>query len=226
MPSPAPPAAPGLRSVILAAVAVVALAVVVEVGWIIVAHPAWSDRELRIVAAVNAPWSPLLYAVAVSIDILFGEGGALVVASFVALFAGLGTRQWRVPVRIGLAAGGAWAIAELVKPVVRRVRPDPAALTRPFVPSGVSFSYPSGHTAFAVALGTAVVLTVFVHRWRGTAIAVTAVIGLVTAWSRVYLGVHYPTDTMASLVLVPLLVIALDTIVVALLARFAPARAG
>jgi len=205
-------------------VAGVTLAVVVITGWAIVANPGWSAAELQVVVAVHSAGTPFFDRLALGIDHLFGaEGGALVAAA-VALLAWVGTRQWRVPVRIGVAAGIAWAIAELVKPVVGRVRPDPGAIAGLAVPSPLEYSYPSGHTAFAAALGTAVVIVVFRHRWRMRATAIAAAVALVTAWSRVHLGVHYPTDVIASLVLVPTLVVAADVIVVALLARLAPTR--
>ena len=37
--------------------------------------------------------------------------------------------------------------------------------------------------------------------WREAAIAFGVLIALAVAWSRVYLGVHYPTDVAAGLVL-------------------------
>lgn len=220
MASPEQPAL-RIRPLVIAAIALV---VVVAAGLAIVADPAWSAAEVKVVAAVNGWANPVSDAVALTIDRVFGPQGAAFVAFGVALIAWGLTREWRVPVRLGIAAGGAWAIAELIKHVVQRMRPDPAALPHLIVDSPPSFSYPSGHTAFAAALGAAVVVTLFASRGRRTAVVLAAVVALVTAWSRVYLGVHYITDVTASLILVPPLVLALEALVSAALARWAPAR--
>lgn len=59
--------------------------------------------------------------------------------------------------------------------------------------TGGSPSFPSGHTTDAFAL--AIVLTMFSGKWW---IAAPAFIwALLVAWSRMHLGVHYPTDVAA-----------------------------
>jgi len=101
-----------------------------------------------------------------------------------------------------------WTIAEVLKEVVRRPRPGSDLASAGVHP--LTFSFPSGHTAFAAAVCTAVVLTLVARRARAVTIVIAVVIVVATAWSRVYLGVHYPTDVVASLVLVPTLSIAVD----------------
>ena len=91
----------------------------------------------------------------------------------------------------------AWNIALDLKYVVARVRPvvdDP-------VSSAPGYSFPSGHVANAAAACTAVTVLVW-PLLRSTA-ARAAVVGVATATvvltmlDRVYLGVHYPSDTVA-----------------------------
>jgi len=99
----------------------------------------------------------------------------------------------------GAAVAVASATANLVgKRLVRRPRPDrTAARVVPgrHVPMPQSASFPSGHTASAVAFASAV----------GTALPATAVpLGLLACavgYSRVHTGVHYPSDVAAGAVL-------------------------
>ncbi|MDL9978501.1 phosphatase PAP2 family protein [Microbacterium sp. ASV49] len=206
--------------------AVAAFVVVLAAGLLIVANPAWSAAELKIVVAVNAAWTPFLDAVAKTINVVFGPQGAVFVAIGVAAIVWISTRSWRVTVRLVFAAGLAWAIADIVKPIVGRLRPDPSAMTHLIIPDPLTYSYPSGHTAFATALGAGIAIVVVTGRMRALAVVLAVALAVVTAWSRVYLGVHYPTDTLAAMVLVPFLVIGLDAVGRWAIARFAPTHAA
>ena len=66
-------------------------------------------------------------------------------------------------------------------------------------------SFPSGHTAAAVCFYGSIAAIIFWHsryRWIGVvAIAVGAAVPLAIGASRVYRGMHYPTDVLASALL-------------------------
>jgi membrane-associated phospholipid phosphatase len=93
-----------------------------------------------------------------------------------------------------VAAGTAWVLAHVAKAVADRPRPYEAvagAVLRQQPAHGTTF--PSSHTA--VTLAVAIALMPFLPRVlaaTGIAYAVLA------AWSRVYLGVHYPLDDVLS----------------------------
>jgi membrane-associated phospholipid phosphatase len=101
---------------------------------------------------------------------------------------------------VALGLGGAIAIDNAVKALVARQRPTVEHLQHV---SG--WSYPSGHSGQAAAFWTSLLLVVLARtRTRpgsGVAIGLTAVIVLAVACSRVYLGVHYPSDVIAGALL-------------------------
>jgi membrane-associated phospholipid phosphatase len=90
--------------------------------------------------------------------------------------------------RGALAAGGAHAAAELVKRAAPRARPQLAGLP-PLAATPSPLSFPSAHTASSAAAA---------HGFRGVlpARALDAA-AVVIAFSRPYLGVHYPSDVVA-----------------------------
>lgn len=85
--------------------------------------------------------------------------------------------------------------------IVDRARPDVPDLT-----SGlpVAASWPSGHTAAAVAVyGALATLTITYNRsrWRWTVLVLPLLLPPVVAVSRVYVAAHRPTDVLAGLLL-------------------------
>ena len=80
----------------------------------------------------------------------------------------------------------------ILKPLVARVRPcDILADVQLLISRPDDFSFPSGHTAASFASVTALWLA-GKKRWALTALPV----GILIAFSRMYLCVHYPTDIL------------------------------
>jgi membrane-associated phospholipid phosphatase len=94
--------------------------------------------------------------------------------------------------------GGVYAAATFA---IHRNRPAVPRLERLIV----SDSFPSGHTAAAVALYGSLVLVVWSlttrRRWRSLALVLAVVVPIAVATSRVYRGMHNPTDVISGALL-------------------------
>lgn len=94
----------------------------------------------------------------------------------------------------------AWNLGLLVKFVVQRTRPVvEEALTH-----APGYSFPSGHTTNITATGLTVLLLLWPllgRRARVVASVVVAVAVVLTAADRVLIGAHYPSDTVAGVLL-------------------------
>jgi len=111
-------------------------------------------------------------------------------------------RRWKRPaddIALLVIAAGSALLPLVVKLIVARPRPTIEPLSHLS-----SLSFPSEHTtqAAAIYLTIAIMLSKGLTRgWREAAIVLGVLIALAVAWSRVYLGVHYPTDVAAGLLL-------------------------
>lgn len=199
-PIPRPRAALGAGLGILVVVLAVAVA-----GRLIVRSPAIEALDLSGIASANGALVPVTSALAVCIDLVCGPMGAAPLAALVVIGTWILTRRLRRAVGAGVLIAVPWGAAEVVKVMVRRPRPDPRVLVHVLVPDPPSFSFPSGHTAFAAAICCAAILLLRGRSARTAAVLLGASAVLVTAWSRVALGVHHPSDVIASAVMAPLL---------------------
>jgi membrane-associated phospholipid phosphatase len=86
-------------------------------------------------------------------------------------------------------------LVSLIAHFVGRDRPYLASTdVRLLIPPPFNTSFPSGHTAAAVAVALAFVWR---NRWVGVA---SLVIACIVAFSRVLVGVHYPSDLLGGIV--------------------------
>jgi len=134
-----------------------------------------ATRVARTLTNLGGPW----------LDIVF----ALAVVLLLAL------RRRRDASFVLLAGGGATVLTNAIKFILARPRPHGGGLV-----TVSSYSWPSGHAASSVAFygALAVLAARDVPDWARVAIWVGLVLltGSIGA-TRVYLGVHYPTDVVA-----------------------------
>jgi len=126
-----------------------------------------------------------------------GSTGAVTVVALVTLLVGVLIGPWLHgaigAATIGLASAG----NEVFKAVIARARPD---LLDPIVEEH-GFSFPSGHSALGMVawgiLGVLVMRSRLPLGVRRGVVAAIAVLIVLIGLSRIWLGVHYPTDVLA-----------------------------
>jgi undecaprenyl-diphosphatase len=159
------------------------------------ATQAFDEAILRWVGAHQLPWAhvAMLQVTALGTGVV-----VMMVVAVAALFLWL-TRHKHSAVLLLVTTGVGILLNSILKDVFHRDRPSVFS-------SGVevfSSSFPSGHSmSAAVVYGTVAYLAARLqkHRWSRITTAVVAfVLILLIASSRIYLGVHYPSDTLAGM---------------------------
>ena len=145
--------------------------------WIHSSFPGWLGEPMRIVTALGYYWV-VLPLLAVVVAVFYRKG-------------------WRLSaVLLLVSTAGSIVLTTVLKSVFQRARPE-------LFDSGYHasfFSFPSGHATVAVGFYGMLTL-VLAYRLQGTARWAVAILGilvvLLIGFSRLYLGVHYPTDVLA-----------------------------
>lgn len=156
-------------------------------SWFAVRRPVAQRADVRVGDTIRRACVPVLDRVVTATTDL---GSMYAVAGIAATLAATGRRQLATDV---FAAGTVtWMVAQGSKTGVRRERPYLADGVRRLIAPPAGSSFPSGHAAVGMA-----VLTVIGDRSpiRAAAPCLRAVGGYV-ALSRVYVGVHYPSDVI------------------------------
>jgi undecaprenyl-diphosphatase len=157
----------------------------------------WLVRALRTSEALDDPLGPALLG-----DFFFDithVGGRSTLGLFGILAAGfmIVLRDWRGLCFVVLSLLGGSGLAGFFKRLFERVRPDIV----PHLAQETSLSFPSGHATYsALACITFCVLLFRAVRWPPARAYIAVVAGFVVlliGFSRVWLGVHYPSDVLA-----------------------------
>lgn len=102
-------------------------------------------------------------------------------------------RRWREASFAALSFTGSALLNLGAKQLFQRERPTLWASISP----EQTFSFPSAHAMGSMTLAMVVVLLAWPTRWRWLVTLVALVFVLLVGYSRIHLGVHYPSDILA-----------------------------
>lgn len=187
------------RFVLTLVLAIVVVLLVLAAGIALTHSASATAAETRLLASIAASRVPALVSVSLALNWVFSPPIAVIVGVIAAAGVFLRTRSWITVLHFALLVLGTWLSSEVIKVLVHRPRPT-AKLADTLVPNPDPDSYPSGHVCFAVGLGLAFFVLVIRTRVRAIILVLAILLAVITAATRVYLGIHYPTDALASLV--------------------------
>jgi membrane-associated phospholipid phosphatase len=152
-------------------------------------------RVLNLMPYIRTPSQTTFYSFFTFIASPAVAIGFIAVVGVIALL----RRQYWLPVVMITAAGSQAVIIEILKLTVHRPRPDISLR----LVAETGFSFPSGHVLTTTVIYglTAYFLFRFTKSYVGKLLIVLGAVILIVlvATSRVYFGVHYPTDVVASM---------------------------
>jgi membrane-associated phospholipid phosphatase len=140
---------------------------------------------------INQHASPLLNKVFVSFTQL---GGVIAVAivTLALIINNLLKRKYTKAIFVAVSIGGVALINVILKTIFDRPRPD----LWEWIITETSFSFPSGHASGSFALAITIVLLCWHTKWRTPVTVLAGLYVIIIGLSRMYLGVHFPTDIL------------------------------
>lgn len=151
----------------------------------------WDEPILRYVHRHETPGRDAAMKFISDIGHLYG----VVPLAILGVLALLAVRRRGNALFFAVAVGGAGLLNQGAKTFFQRSRPD--LWLSPAPAPEHTYSFPSGHAMGSMALVAAVAVLAWPTRWRWWAIFLGGVFTLLVGFSRVYLGVHFPSDVVA-----------------------------
>ncbi len=167
----------------------------VELAWETMFHQTTDVFDMIMIWLTRYFASPRVDQVMIFItDLGYGKPYFLIVSAIFLLI--LYLKRWREAAGLAICLAGGAVLNLLLKNLFERARPELFRLVE-----ATGYSFPSGHAMVSLCFYgmAAFLLARGLKRWQGRVLVISAAGLLIAAIgvSRVYLGVHYPTDIAA-----------------------------
>jgi membrane-associated phospholipid phosphatase len=101
------------------------------------------------------------------------------------------SKRWNYSLYTVMTFLGAITISYAGKIIVHRARPH---LWELFYQIGSDYSFPSGHAMSSMSFALVLIILTWNSSWRWLTVIFSSLFVIGIAWTRLYLGVHYPSD--------------------------------
>jgi undecaprenyl-diphosphatase len=161
------------------------------------AEEVWENEDgfpwdVPILLAIRSTAQPQLDVFASTLTKLGVFWGVFPVASAIALMLFI-RRRWRKLAYLITTLLGSIIINRTAKILLHRVRPHLWESPAP----EFDYGFPSGHAMSSMTLVAALVILTWGSRWGMLVLITGGLFVLAIGWTRLYLGVHYPSDILA-----------------------------
>jgi membrane-associated phospholipid phosphatase len=148
--------------------------------------------DVPILMAIHKTAQPQLDIFALSVTKFGSFWTAIPIFSAIALVLLL-LKRWRSLAYVLTTVLGSAVINRTVKEFMHRVRPD---LWESSVHE-LSYAFPSGHAMTSMTLIAVLVVLAWNSQWRWLVLIFGSLFVVAIGWTRLYLGVHFPSDILA-----------------------------
>ena len=149
------------------------------------------DLDVAVLETINARSSRTWNEI---IPVLTDLAGPVIIPAVTVILIGffIWTKEAYNGLYIALTLGGTFLVNTLLKLYYHRTRPELWEL----LVEEQSFSFPSGHAMISMALALSLIVLVWNSYWRIPSLILGGLYILGIGYTRLYLGVHYPTDIL------------------------------
>ncbi len=148
----------------------------------------WDDSILLAVHAMAQPSLDRVATTLTKFGVFRGVFPASIVVSLVLLY----SRRWRSLAYWLITLSGSIVINRTTKVWLHRVRPSLWD-----TPPELDFAFPSGHAMSSMTFVAALLLLTWGSRWSVWVASLGSAFIVAIGWTRLYLGVHFPSDILA-----------------------------